>query len=53
MIFVNEFQVKHKINSLIMINNKHLFFENLFFKSTINQIGFYLNTSFLMIRSKS
>jgi nucleotide-binding universal stress UspA family protein len=31
---INEFQVKHKINLLVMINNKHSFFENLFFKNT-------------------
>lgn len=49
---INEFQVKHKINLLVMINNKHSFFENLFFKNTINQIGFHLNVPFLVIPSK-
>ena len=48
---INEFQVKHKINLLVMINNKHSFFENLFFKNTINQIGFHLNIPFLVIPS--
>ncbi|WP_179006727.1 universal stress protein [Winogradskyella forsetii] len=46
---INEFQVKHKINLLVMINNKHSFFENLFFKNVINQIGFHLNVPFLVI----
>jgi len=49
---INEFQVKHKINLLVMINNKHSFFENLFFKNTINKIGFHLNVPFLVIPSK-
>lgn len=46
---IAEFQEKHKINLLVMINNKHSFFENLFFKNTINQIGFYVNVPFLVI----
>ncbi|MDO6596129.1 universal stress protein [Oceanihabitans sp. 2_MG-2023] len=49
---INEFQRKARINFLVMINNKHSFFENLFFKSTINQIGFHLNIPFLVIPSK-
>jgi len=50
---ITNFQIKTKINLLVMINNKHSFFENLFFKSTINQIGFHLNIPFLIIPSKS
>ncbi|WP_225034635.1 universal stress protein [Winogradskyella sp. SM1960] len=46
---INEFQIKQKINLLVMVNNKHSFFENLFFKNTINQIGFNLNVPFLVI----
>jgi len=49
---ITEFQLKVRINLLVMINNKHSFFENLFFKSTINQIGFHLNVPFLVIPSK-
>ena len=49
---INEFQVKHKINLLVMINNKHSFFENLFFKNRINQIGFHSNIPFLVIPSE-
>lgn len=48
---ITDFQLKTRINMLIMINNKHSFFENLFFKSTINQIGFHLNLPFLVIPS--
>lgn len=48
---IAEFQVKHKINFLVMINNKHSIFENLFFKNTINQIGFHLEIPFLVIPS--
>ncbi|WMI69527.1 universal stress protein [Mangrovimonas sp. YM274] len=49
---IAKFQVKAKINLLVMINNKHSFFENLFFKSNINQIGFNLKVPFLLIPSK-
>ncbi|SEQ35247.1 Nucleotide-binding universal stress protein, UspA family [Hyunsoonleella jejuensis] len=48
---ITNFQLKAKINLLIMINNKHSFFENLFFKSRINQIGFHLDIPFLVIPS--
>jgi nucleotide-binding universal stress UspA family protein len=50
---ITEFQLKARINLLVMINNKHSFFENLFFKSAINQIGFHLNVPFLVIPSKT
>lgn len=46
---INQFQIKAKINLLAMINNKHSFFENLFFQSKLNQIGFHLNIPFLVI----
>ncbi|QRM89361.1 universal stress protein [Lacinutrix sp. WUR7] len=49
---INEFQRKSRINLLVMINNKHSFFENIFFKSTIKRIGFRLTTPFLVIPSK-
>ena len=50
---INTYQIKTKANLLVMINNKHSFFENLFFKSTINQIGFHLNVPFLVIPANS
>ena len=46
---IDRFQIKAKINLLAMINNKHSFFENLFFRSTLNQIGFHLKVPFLVI----
>ncbi|GAA4280956.1 universal stress protein [Gaetbulibacter aestuarii] len=46
---IANFQLKAKINLLVMINNKHSFFENLFFKNTIKQIGFHVNVPFLVI----
>lgn len=50
---ISKFQLKTKVNLLVMINNKHSFFENLFFKNTINQIGFHLNIPFLVIPSQT
>lgn len=49
---IAHFQLKTRINFLTMIRNKHTFFENLFFKPTINQIGHHLNLPFLVIPSK-
>ncbi|MBT8257305.1 MAG: universal stress protein [Bacteroidia bacterium] len=45
---ISNFQQRARINLLVMINNKHSFFENLFFRPTINQIGFHLNVPFLV-----
>ncbi|HLV14266.1 MAG TPA: universal stress protein [Xanthomarina sp.] len=50
---ISDFQTTTPTDLLIMINNKHSFFENLFFKSTISQIGFHLNIPFLVIPSKT
>jgi nucleotide-binding universal stress UspA family protein len=49
---IHNFQIENKINMLIMINNKHSFFENLFFKKLINHIGFHLNVPFLVLPAK-
>lgn len=46
---IENFQIKNRIHLLAMINNKHSFFENLFFKSIINQIGYHLTLPFLVI----
>ena len=46
---ITNFQLKTRINLLVMLKNKRSFFENLFFKNTINQIGFHLNVPFLVI----
>ncbi|MGK0413970.1 MAG: nucleotide-binding universal stress UspA family protein [Polaribacter sp.] len=50
---IANFQVKTPVHLLVMVNNKHSFFENLFFTSKINQIGFHLNTPFLVIPAKT
>ncbi len=50
---ITEFQTKSRINLLAMINNKHSFFENLFFGSKVNKIGFHLNIPFLVIPAKT
>ena len=49
---IADFQLKARINLLVMVNNKHSFFENVFFKNKINQIGFHLNIPFLLIPTK-
>lgn len=49
---IAQFQLKARISLLVMINNKHSFFENLFFKNKINQVAFHLNIPFLVIPSK-
>lgn len=49
---ITDFQSRARTNLLTMINNKHSFFENIFFKNKINQIGFHLNTPFLVIPTK-
>jgi nucleotide-binding universal stress UspA family protein len=48
---ITNFQLKVPVNLLVMINNKNSFFEKLFFKSVINQIGFHSNVPFLVIPS--
>ena len=49
---VEAFQVKHKVNFLVMIHNKHTFFENLLFKPVINQIAYHTNVPFMVIPSE-
>ncbi len=48
---VEDFQKKHKIDLLVMIHNKHSFFENLLFKPVINQVAYHTNIPFLVIPS--
>ncbi len=47
---INDFQLKSRINLLAMVNNKHSFFENVFFGSALNQIGFDLHVPLLVIQ---
>jgi len=48
---ISEYQKHHIINLLVMIHNKHSFFENLLFRPVINQIAYHLNIPFLVIPS--
>lgn len=49
---ITKFRETHEIDLLVMINNKRSFFENVFFKNTVNQIGFHLDIPFLVMPSK-
>ncbi len=49
---IEAFEVKHKINFLIMIHNKHTLFENLLFRPIINQMVYHTNVPFLVIPSE-
>ena len=46
---IYKFEKENNINLLAMINNKHSFFENLFFKQIIDEIGFHTKVPFLVI----
>ncbi|WP_426431089.1 universal stress protein [Winogradskyella sp. HB-48] len=46
---IYDYQKEHKSELLVMINNKHTFFENLFFKPTISKIVMHLQTPFMVI----
>ncbi len=46
---VYDYQQENSSELLVMINNKHMFFENLFFKPTISKIAMHLKTPFLVI----
>lgn len=46
-----KFQEKNPVEILCMINNKHSFFENLFFKPVIHKVGFHVKVPFLVIPS--
>ena len=48
---VKKFQETRKINLLVMIHNKHGFFENLLFKPVINEMVYHTNVPFLVIPS--
>lgn len=46
---INEFQIKQKINLLVMVQNKHTFLERLFIEPVIKKIGFHVTVPFLVI----
>ncbi|AUC81155.1 universal stress protein [Lacinutrix sp. Bg11-31] len=49
---IETFQINKKINFLVMIHNKHSFFENLLFKPIINKMVYHTNVPFLVIPSE-
>lgn len=46
---INDFQVKQKINLLVMVQNKHTFIERLFIEPVIKKIGFHVTVPFMVI----
>lgn len=46
---VNEFQLKNKINLLVMVQNKHTFLERLFIEPIIKKIGFHVTVPFMVL----
>lgn len=46
---INNFQLKKRMNLLVMIQNKHTFFERLFIEPVIKKIGFHVNIPFMVI----
>jgi len=49
---IYDFQEDNPVDMLVMINNKHSFFENLLFRPVINEIGFHVKVPFLVIPSE-
>lgn len=50
---INNFQMKKRMNFLVMIQNKHTFFERLFIEPVIKKIGFHVNIPFMVIPGNS
>jgi len=48
---IEEFQTRHKINLLVMLHNRHNFFENLLFTPVIKQVAYHTNIPLLVIPS--
>ncbi len=46
---INNFQLKHKMNLLVMVQNKHTFIERLFIEPTIKKIGFHITIPFMVL----
>lgn len=46
---INNFQLKKRMNLLVMIRNKHNFFERLFIEPVIKKIGFHISIPFMVI----
>ncbi|MCC4213965.1 universal stress protein [Leeuwenhoekiella parthenopeia] len=48
---IEQFQLKHKINLLVMVHNKHNLLENILFRPIINQVAYHTHVPFLVIPS--
>lgn len=46
---INAFQVKQRINLLVMVQNKHTFMERLFIEPVIKKIGFHITVPFMVL----
>lgn len=46
---INNFQLKHKTQMLVMVQNKHSFVERLFIEPVIKKIGFHVTIPFMVI----
>lgn len=46
---INNFQIKKRMNLLVMVQNKHSFLERLFIEPTIKKIGFHVTIPFMVI----
>ncbi|MGB3143963.1 MAG: universal stress protein [Maribacter sp.] len=46
---VNAFQLKQKINLLVMVQNKHTLFERIFMEPIIKKIGYHVTIPFMVI----
>lgn len=48
---INDYKKEHPVDLLMMINNKHLFFENLLFRPVISSIAMDLKTPLLVVNA--
>lgn len=46
---INSFQMKKRMNLLVMIQNKHTFLERLFIEPVIKKVGFHVSIPFMVI----
>jgi nucleotide-binding universal stress UspA family protein len=46
---INSFQMKKRMNLLVMIQNKHTFLERLFIEPVIKKVGFHISIPFMVI----
>jgi len=46
---INNFQLKHEMNLLVMVQNKHTFVERLFIEPIIKKIGFHITIPYMVL----